>query len=110
MDLTLTPQRAAVVEFCRPYIGEEMAILSLKPKSLPEYMALVRPYEASVWAGVVSAVMVWSVTLWLLLRAGESLSRIPSMSLYSSLFYGWGLLLEDQPYEPPASSTGQASA
>ena len=45
MDLTLSPQRAAVVEFCRPYIGEELAILSLKPKPLPEYMALVRPFE-----------------------------------------------------------------
>lgn len=45
MDLTLTPQRSAVVDFCRAYIGEEMAILSLKPRALPEYLALVRPFD-----------------------------------------------------------------
>ncbi|KAK8400950.1 hypothetical protein O3P69_002615 [Scylla paramamosain] len=38
MDLTLTPQRTAVLDFCRVYIGEEMAILSLKPRPLPEYL------------------------------------------------------------------------
>ncbi|XP_050710169.1 uncharacterized protein LOC126994944, partial [Eriocheir sinensis] len=45
MDLTLTPQRAAIVEYGRVYIGEEMAILSLKPRPLPEYLALFRPLE-----------------------------------------------------------------
>ncbi|MPC91379.1 Glutamate receptor ionotropic, delta-1 [Portunus trituberculatus] len=45
MDLTLTPQRTAVLDFCRVYIGEEMAILSLKPRPLPEYLSLFRPFE-----------------------------------------------------------------
>ena len=45
MDLTITLQRKAVVDFCRAYIGEDMSILSLKPTPLPEYLALFRPFE-----------------------------------------------------------------
>ncbi|XP_050704037.1 uncharacterized protein LOC126989502 [Eriocheir sinensis] len=68
MDLTLTPQRAAIVEYGRVYIGEEMAILSLKPRPLPEYLALFRHLEGTVWVSMVAGVMVWSLTLWVLLR------------------------------------------
>lgn len=46
MDLTLTPQRAAVVEFCRVYIDENMVIMSLKPQPPPEYLSLIRPFES----------------------------------------------------------------
>lgn len=45
MDLTVTSQRKAVVDFGRIYIGEEMAILSLKPQPLPNYLSLIRPFE-----------------------------------------------------------------
>lgn len=46
MDLTLTPQRAAVVDFCRVYIDENLVILSLKPQPPPEYLSLIRPFES----------------------------------------------------------------
>ena len=45
MDLTVTFRRNLVVDFSRIYIGEEMAILSLKPQPLPNYMSLIRPFE-----------------------------------------------------------------
>lgn len=48
MDLTLTPQRAAVVEFSRVYIGEDTVILSTKPRPLPEYLSLINPFEGEV--------------------------------------------------------------
>ena len=44
MDLTLTPQRAAVVEFSRVYIDEDTVILSTKPRPLPEYLSLINPF------------------------------------------------------------------
>ncbi|KAK8400951.1 hypothetical protein O3P69_002616 [Scylla paramamosain] len=45
--------------------------------------------------------------LWLLLRIRSGALQGPSMGIASSLFYGWGLLLEDRPYEPPTNLTGQ---
>lgn len=56
---------------------------------------------------VVVVTMVWGITLWVLLRIKQSVSESHRMSLASSLFYGWGLLLEDQPYDPPVSIAGQ---
>lgn len=47
LDLTLTPQRAEIVEYGRVYIGEEMAIMSLKARPLPEYLALFRPLDGT---------------------------------------------------------------
>lgn len=45
MDLTLTPQRAKVVEYSRVFIDESVVVLSSKPKPLPEYLSLIRPLE-----------------------------------------------------------------
>ncbi|XP_045122610.1 uncharacterized protein LOC123511061 [Portunus trituberculatus] len=51
--------------------------------------------------------MVWSTALWLLMSIKRNTSEKNLLNLSSSLFYGWGLLLEDQPYHPPAFSAGQ---
>ncbi|XP_045122611.1 probable glutamate receptor [Portunus trituberculatus] len=107
MDITLTPQRTAVLDFCRVYIDEDISILSLKPRPLPEYLSLVRPFEGTVWVAVVVGTMVWSTALWLLMSIKRNTSEKNLLNLSSSLFYGWGLLLEDQPYHPPAFSPGQ---
>ncbi|KAK8377673.1 hypothetical protein O3P69_013959 [Scylla paramamosain] len=45
VDLTVTLQRAEVVDFSVIYIDEPVAIFSSKPKPLPEYLSLVRPLE-----------------------------------------------------------------
>ncbi|XP_071545440.1 glutamate receptor ionotropic, kainate 4-like [Panulirus ornatus] len=45
MDSTLTPQRAAVLDYSRVYIDESVVILSSKPRPLPEYLSLIRPFE-----------------------------------------------------------------
>ncbi|MPC36940.1 Glutamate receptor ionotropic, delta-2 [Portunus trituberculatus] len=80
MDLTLTPQRAEVVQYSRVFIDESVVVLSSKPRPLPEYLSL-------------------RLRHW---RLGGR-----RVSLSSSVFYGWGLLLEDIPYDPPTNPTGQ---
>ncbi|KAK8400952.1 hypothetical protein O3P69_002617 [Scylla paramamosain] len=107
MDLTITLQRKAVVDFCRAYIGEDMSILSLKPTPLPEYLALFRPFEGTLWVAVVVGTFVWGVALWVLLMIKHDVTERHRLSLASSLFYGWGLLLEDHPYDPPVTIAGQ---
>ncbi|KAK8377099.1 hypothetical protein O3P69_013629 [Scylla paramamosain] len=107
MDLTLTPQRAEVVQYSRVFIDESVVMLSSKPRPLPEYLSLVRPLEGHVWLGVVVSVMVWSAGLWVLQKLRHWRLEGRHVSFSSSVFYGWGLLLEDIPYDPPANPTGQ---
>ena len=47
MDLTLTPQRAEVVQYSRVFIDESVVELSSKPRPLPQYLSLVRPLEGT---------------------------------------------------------------
>ncbi|XP_063868265.1 glutamate receptor ionotropic, NMDA 1-like [Scylla paramamosain] len=107
MDLTLTPQRAAVVEFCRVYIDEDTVILSTKPRPLPEYLSLINPFGGLVWMMVVVEIFVWAATLWLLLNISVHVYGGWRLSFNSALFYGWGLLLEEQPFRPPKEPAGK---
>ncbi|KAK8400954.1 hypothetical protein O3P69_002619 [Scylla paramamosain] len=63
--------------------------------------------SGTVWVAVVAGTMVWGAALWLLISIKRNSSERHLLNLSSSLFYGWGLLLEDQPYHPPAFSAGQ---
>ncbi|XP_063869656.1 glutamate receptor-like [Scylla paramamosain] len=107
MDLTVTPQRAEVVEYSRAYIDESLVILSSKPKPLPEYLSVVRPLEGEVWGAIVMCVMIWGSVLWMMERLSHWISGRRYLSFTSSIFYGWGLLLEDRPFEPPSTTSSQ---
>ncbi|KAK4301561.1 hypothetical protein Pmani_026339 [Petrolisthes manimaculis] len=45
LDLTVTPQRYQVIQYTGAYIQQSIVILSSKPRPLPEYMSLIRPFE-----------------------------------------------------------------
>ena len=53
MDITLTSQRAGVVNFCKVYIDEDFVILSSKPRPPPEYLSLIKPFEGKYPPGVI---------------------------------------------------------
>ncbi|XP_045101495.1 glutamate receptor ionotropic, kainate 4-like [Portunus trituberculatus] len=107
MDLTRTPGRSEVVEYSRIYIDESIVILSSKPKPLPEYLSLIRPLEGEVWGAIVVCVMVWGTVLWVMERLSHWITGRRYFSFSSSIFYGWGLLLEDHPFEPPSNPASQ---
>ncbi|XP_063869660.1 glutamate receptor ionotropic, delta-2-like [Scylla paramamosain] len=107
MDLTRTPGRSEVVEYSRIYIDESIVILSSKPKPLPEYLSLIRPLEGEVWGAIVVCVMVWGTVLWVMERLFHWITGRRYLSFSSSIFYGWGLLLQDHPFKPPSNPTSQ---
>ncbi|KAK3885373.1 hypothetical protein Pcinc_010405 [Petrolisthes cinctipes] len=45
LDLTITPKRPQVIQFTKTYIDESVVLLSSKPRPLPEYLSLIRPFE-----------------------------------------------------------------
>lgn len=67
------------------------------------------PGPVLVWVTVLVTIVLWAVTLWLLLRLWARMARVRRLSLASSIFYAWGLLL-DEPYRTPAGSSGKAGA
>ncbi|XP_063869623.1 probable glutamate receptor [Scylla paramamosain] len=107
VDITVTLDRSKVVDFTALYIEEPVVILSPKPRPLPEYLSLVRPLEANVWAGVVLSVFAWGAILWLMQMCWHWISGGRRLSFSSSIFYGWAVLLEDHPYHPPVNTSSQ---
>ncbi|KAK4301575.1 hypothetical protein Pmani_026353 [Petrolisthes manimaculis] len=45
LDLTVTPRRYTVIQFTGAYIDQSAVLLSSKPRPLPEYLSLIRPFE-----------------------------------------------------------------
>ncbi|KAK4327739.1 hypothetical protein Pmani_001781 [Petrolisthes manimaculis] len=45
LDLTITPKSTQVIQFTKTYIDESVVLLSSKPRPLPEYLSLIRPFE-----------------------------------------------------------------
>ncbi|KAG7171101.1 glutamate [NMDA] receptor subunit 1-like [Homarus americanus] len=107
LDLTVTPQRAAVVQYCRVYIDESVIIMSSKPRPLPEYLSLIRPFTGELWLILLVSIFVWGATLWLLQKVWSWASGGRSFTLSSALFYSWGIILEDPPADPPNNITAQ---
>ena len=62
-----------------------------------------------VWGAIVVCVMIWGSVLWMLERLSHWITGRRYLSFTSSIFYGWGLLLEDHPFEPPPSASSQVS-
>lgn len=45
LDLTVTPQRYPVIQYTGANIHQSFVLLSSKPRPLPEYLSLIRPFE-----------------------------------------------------------------
>ncbi|KAK3856461.1 hypothetical protein Pcinc_037222 [Petrolisthes cinctipes] len=107
LDLTVAPKRASVIQFAGAYIDESAVFLTTKPRPLPEYLSLVRPFTWEVWLVVVVSIVVWGVSVWLLLKVWPQALGGRVLDLKSALFYSLGIILEDPPLLPPNNPTGQ---
>ncbi|KAK3881568.1 hypothetical protein Pcinc_013998 [Petrolisthes cinctipes] len=45
LDLTVTPQRCSVIQYTGAYTHQLAVLFTTKPRPLPEYLSLVRPFE-----------------------------------------------------------------
>ena len=72
------------------------------------YCSLILAGE--VWGAIVVSVMVWGSVLWILERSSHWITGRRYLSFSSSIFYGWGLLFEDHPFEPPPSPSSQVNS
>lgn len=45
LDLTVTPQRYHVIQYTGAYVYQAIVILTSKPRPVPDYLSLIRPFE-----------------------------------------------------------------
>ncbi|XP_071546558.1 glutamate receptor ionotropic, kainate 4-like [Panulirus ornatus] len=107
LDLTETASRLEVISFTRVYTHDPMVIVSLKPGRLPRHLALIRPFTGELWVLIAACTLAFGVVLWLLQMVWSSLSGERNPRLTSTIFYSWGVLLDDPPTDPPANVSGR---
>ncbi|XP_069970466.1 glutamate receptor U1 isoform X2 [Penaeus vannamei] len=107
MTITPTAPRLLAMDQARIYTRDPFVIVSMKPRRLPHFLALVTPFTGTVWLILAISVFATGVSLFVLLRAWSRLSGKPVFSLSTALFFSWGTVLEDPPTDPPQSSTGR---
>nr|XP_045588933.1 glutamate receptor-like [Procambarus clarkii] len=99
--------RSQIIQFMRTYAGEPLVMVSHKPSPLPQYLALIKPLQPVVWAGVVGVCGVAGVALWMLQRGSHLVLSTRSFSLVESLLQTLGVLLEQPPLRKPGKWTGR---
>ncbi|XP_066937507.1 glutamate receptor ionotropic, kainate glr-3-like [Macrobrachium rosenbergii] len=86
---------------------DPFVIVSLKPRSLPQYLIIILPFTGSVWIIVMASIIVWGLSLWALQRVRALTLKDKPMLVNKAIFYSWAVMLEDPPARPPVNSTGR---
>ncbi|XP_071524522.1 glutamate [NMDA] receptor subunit 1-like [Panulirus ornatus] len=107
LNLTPSPERLEDIAHSIIYSYDPLFILSLKPGTLPRYLALMRPYADDVWVMIIVFTSLAGLVLWLLQKTWSSTSGLRFARLDSTIFYMWGVLLQDPPNHPPTNISGQ---
>ncbi|KAK3896246.1 hypothetical protein Pcinc_000069 [Petrolisthes cinctipes] len=90
VSLTITYDRGQEIDFTIDYYPLPLCFVTSKPKQLPQYLAVIRPFRGWVWAGVGVMLGVGGVTLWML--EGVAATHKP-MTLQKALFVTFASLL-----------------
>ncbi|XP_071533868.1 probable glutamate receptor [Panulirus ornatus] len=102
--LTLTPTRHQVVQYSIIYSQETIIIISLKPRLLPQHLAIIRPFTGIIWLLLSVSTLCWATAHWLLQSTLSWRFGRREASLNSALFYSWGALMQNWIPEPSPST------
>ncbi|XP_068228744.1 glutamate receptor ionotropic, kainate 4-like [Palaemon carinicauda] len=102
-----TPGRNTIIDTTRAYTPDVLAIVSLKPQLLPQYLVIIRPFSGDVWIYILISILVWGFFFWLVQKVLSTFSGKPGMSFSKALFYSWAVILEDAPSRPPTNTPSQ---
>ncbi|XP_071533869.1 ionotropic receptor 21a-like [Panulirus ornatus] len=105
--LTLTSSRMQAVQFSAIYLRTTIVILSLKPKLLPQHMAIIRPFPGILWLVLTVTILLWAIALWLIQITRTWMLGSGGAQLSSTLLYSWGVLMENWTPYLPAKLTGR---
>ncbi|XP_045600187.2 glutamate receptor ionotropic, delta-1 [Procambarus clarkii] len=78
LDLSITAEREEVIDFTIGYHWEPLTFVTSKPKPLPQWLALVRPFQSYVWLCLLLVTAAGGPVLWLLQRLSGNSFPLPS--------------------------------
>ncbi|XP_071527933.1 glutamate receptor ionotropic, delta-1-like [Panulirus ornatus] len=88
LDLSITAEREEVIDYTIGYHWEPLTFVTSKPQPLPQWLALVRPYQAYVWLCFLLLLTVAGPIYWLLqkLSGGSQSLGEAAFLMYASMF------------------------
>ncbi|XP_042231342.1 glutamate receptor ionotropic, delta-1-like isoform X1 [Homarus americanus] len=103
--VSLTAEREEVTDCTIGYISDPITFVTRKPKPLPQWLALVRPYQAYVWLSFLLMLAATGPTYWLLEKLSGS-----SQPLLEATFNLYGAMLTQGRRWPSSSAMRVYSA
>ncbi|XP_071550551.1 glutamate receptor ionotropic, kainate 5-like [Panulirus ornatus] len=107
MTITPTVTRSQVIQFTSLYMQAKIVIISLKPRLLPQHLAIVRPFPGALWVALFVSILLWSIAMWLIERARSWVLGGSGLHLSSALFYSWTALMRNCITHLPVNVTGR---
>ncbi|XP_042231485.1 glutamate receptor ionotropic, delta-2-like [Homarus americanus] len=88
LDVSMTPERAEVIDYTVGYHLEPLTFVTSKPQPLPQWLALVRPYQSYVWLSFLLMLTASGPTYWLLQKLSGSSQSLPGalFLMYATMF------------------------
>ncbi|XP_050728411.1 glutamate receptor ionotropic, delta-2-like isoform X2 [Eriocheir sinensis] len=77
LDLSVVAEREVIIDFSIGYLLEPLTFVTSKPKPLPQWQAVVRPFGGGVWASLGAVLLLSGPLLWLLRRLSDSPASMP---------------------------------
>ncbi|KAG7163529.1 Glutamate receptor ionotropic, delta-2-like 8 [Homarus americanus] len=105
LDLSVTAEREVVIDFTVGYHWEPLTFVTSKPQPLPQWLALVRPYQAYAWLSFLLLLAAAGPTYWLLQKLSGS-----SHSFLGSILHMYGAMLTQGRRWPSSSAVRVFSA
>ncbi|XP_042231341.1 glutamate receptor ionotropic, delta-2-like isoform X3 [Homarus americanus] len=103
--VSLTAEREEVTDCTVGYFSEPLNFVTSKPKPLPQWLALVRPYQAYVWLSFLLLLAAAGPTYWLLQKLSGS-----SQPLLEATLHMYGAMLTQGRRWPSSSAVRVYSA
>ncbi|XP_076049358.1 putative glutamate receptor [Oratosquilla oratoria] len=105
--LSVNEGRSKVVDFSVSYPGEPIVMILSAPRPLPQWTALMRPFEIETWLATLVSVSVVGLVLYLLQKGWSLVAGRPGLRLDVAFLQVWAIILEDPPTNQPTNASGQ---
>ncbi|XP_064110454.1 uncharacterized protein LOC135218231 [Macrobrachium nipponense] len=102
--------RLDVMDTTKAYTADVLAIVCLKPQLFPQYLVLIKPFTADVWAYIMITIVIWAVSFWAIQRVWSWYNDEKCMSLVESFFFSWAIVLDDVHLNPPSNTPSRRTS
>ncbi|XP_068242523.1 glutamate receptor ionotropic, kainate glr-3-like [Palaemon carinicauda] len=105
--ITNSDKSYPIIDLARLVPSDTVVIVTLKPRSLPQYFVIVQPFTVEVWMYIAASILIWALFFWFLQNLRSETVGGERVTFNWSIFHSFAVILEDPPPSIPTHTIGQ---